>query len=258
MADPSRREFEAANDAYINAVARHDGEDNLADVVDASQATDPRQVFRVRNPHTDDIFPFDAAFFLRWFRQNPIHPHTRYSLIYLQPRVDFKRRCMEHLPPRALADLTPAFRQALLLQFVELAFSVAEDDVRLLECEAYLDLSTWEAARWIFSDLTFATTKEHFQDQPNGTWLVRRSSQQSALRASDLVVIAFRSHDLIQQCRVLHVHAVGWCWLDDEELPSTLAKLLQRPKTVFYPTWCHCLRAFLPAVGLTMAGLLKP
>lgn len=231
---PLSTDFPSHQQLYRRTVERHDQELNLVDEIDASlfETTTPHDIFLVRNGQNDELFPFNASAFLRWFDLHATHPLTREDLSYLADRIDFKKRCLRDLPVRLFAEVTPAFLADLLHRWDQwmssLPRALSSDDERFfLECQAYLNEATLEEHHWIHPALTLEQTRSLLGPLPPGSWLLRRSSQHTQiLKNASILVLAFKTPLQVKQCRLLHVQAVGW-FVVDPPTPLTSLRALQ-------------------------------
>lgn len=203
---------------YGSVVAKHDGEMDLKEDIDAStfNVRPYSSIFTVRRLHTDDLYPYDAETFLQWFSRNKTDPVTREPLHYLQKRVNFKQQCLQHLPHLEFAQLTDNYRLELWRRFLK-------DHDSGLEVTTFVTLETLNQAGVIWDNQTFTSTVELLKNQPQGTWMLRKSSRhESLMKNADVVVLAFVGYNFIViQKRYLHVHGVGWyCSISSDDVSS--------------------------------------
>lgn len=255
---------------YSFTIQKHNEENDIVDTIQADlfDTTNIGDVIRIRNEQNDDLFPFNATAFIQWFDINPTHPLTRERLDYIRPRIDFKKKCIEQLPRTEFKGLTPEYTQSLLHEFKSLMVKryvtpgqpwTSSDDLKLLECQAYLDLSAWENAGHIFKKMDYTQTQSELKTKPVGTWMIRKSSQHAnVMKNSDIVVIGSKKVDRIYQVRLLYVHGVGW-YIGSENMPIESFHALREARN--YPdhiTWCHALEHFISSQTCHMDKLFIP
>lgn len=266
----SNRLFASTQSEYGRVFERHQQEHDIVDVIDPSlfDTTNMTNVFRVRNIVNDDVFPFNAEAFVRWFEVNPTHPLTRERLDYIRARVEFKKLCMERLPPKQFQDLTPEFSQSLIPLFMHLINlrskqripMTPEEEVQLLECQAYMDVASWEDSGRMFKDLDYDGTTALLRFKPYGSWLVRKSSKHAnVMKNSDIIVLAYIGPSGVRQVRYLHVHGVGW-FGGGLDMPLTSLRDLQSRGYVNpeYVTLGHLIESYCMGQWIDIDNLVIP
>lgn len=254
---------------YSYIFKSHNDENDIVDTINAElfNTTNIGDVIRIRNEQNDDLFPFNAAAFIKWFEINPTHPMTREHLGYLHSRIEFKKKCIEQLPPKEFQTITLEYNMSLLAEFQILMLKrhsekiilSPEENLKLLECQSYLDLSTWETANYIFTDMNFSQAKTMLQSKPTGSWLIRKSSQHhNIMKNAEIVVVAYKHIEKVLQVRLLYVHGVGW-YRGNERMPLTSFRLLKESGCLLdYVTLCHAAESFFETATCHVDKLIKP
>ena len=268
--DENDRLFDSNQSEYQNSFEKHKQENDIVDVIDPNlfNTTDVMNVFRVRNTVNDDVFPFNAEAFIRWFEINPTHPLTRERLDYIRQRVEFKKLCMERLPSKQFQDITPEYSKSLIpiyMQLLNLRWKqkipqTSEEEVKLLECKAYMDVASWEDSGRIFKNLDFDGTIKTLESKPNGSWLIRKSSQHmNVMKNSDIIVLAYVCPIKIIQIRYLHVHCVGW-YCVGSNMPLTSLRDLHASGYVNpdYVTFGHIIESYCMYGHIDMDKFVTP
>lgn len=91
--------WESIVQEYSNAIKNEIGAFNLDDDITPEMAGDhPSKTIRIRRLHNDNVFPFNAMMFIKWYNQEKREdPLTREPLGYLQKRVKFKMECIKYV-----------------------------------------------------------------------------------------------------------------------------------------------------------------
>lgn len=217
--------------SYEKALQSHRDECDLMEEIDPSllETKSQSEIFLVRNAQNDDVFPFQAEAFIRWFERSPTHPLTRERLDYLAERVALKKQALT-LVDIKFGDRTPEWQDQLLQQWDDLmrqeAASPSPSSVYLtrpwLACRLFIDEALLSDRQWIHATLNYGSTVHHLKDRPPGSWLLRTSSQHYAImKNARLLVLAWVDQlQGVVQTRLLHVQGVGW-YLGGQTLPLT-------------------------------------
>lgn len=266
----SERLFSSEKSEYQKIVKKHDNEYDIADIIqsDLFDTYDKNNLIRIRNMQNDELFPFNADAFIRWFEQSPTHPLTRENLQYLTDRVRFKKECRQKLSYRPFSDITDDFSRSLVVRLFGLLEKLytnhevlsEEESLQLMECEAYTDISTWQDCGLLFTTLDFSQTVEKLSSQPNGSWIIRKSSQhQNIMKNAEIVVLATKCLGQIYQYRLLYVYGIGW-FVGDSSMPLTSLRELQAAGYVYpkHLTWSHVVEHFAQTQSLDVTKLIRP
>jgi hypothetical protein len=264
------RLFSSEKAEYHKVMKKHDNECDIADIIqsDLFDTYDKNNVIRIRNMQNDELFPFNADAFVRWFEQNPTHPLTRENIQYLADRVKFKKECRQKLSARPFSEITDDFSRSLVARFFVLLEKLytkrevlsEEESLEVMECKAYTDISTWEECGLVFTNLDFSQTVEKLTNQPDGSWIVRKSSQhQNIMKNAEIVVLATKCLGQIYQSRLLYVYGVGW-FVGDSYMPLTSLRELQAAGYVYpkHITWSHVIENFAETQSLDITKLIRP
>ena len=125
------------------------------------------------------------------------HPLTNEDISYLAPRLAFKKRCCEELKPCNIVELDESYFQKLWHTFqvlapIPLPHVNSTQSVQLLECQALLDFAWFERNGLIWRNLSFDETREKLSVLPEGSWLMRTSSQHNhVMNYAQLIVLAY-------------------------------------------------------------------
>jgi hypothetical protein len=101
---------------------------------------------------------------------------------------------------------------------------------------------------------------EKLMNQPDGSWLIRKSSQhQNIMKNAEIVVLASKCLGQIYQSRLLYVHGVGW-FAGDSYMPLTSLRELQATGYVIpkYITWSHVIQSYADTQSLDVTRLIRP
>lgn len=262
--------FSSSRTEYQKVVKKHDNECDIADILqsDLFDTYDQNNMIRIRNMQNEELFPFNATAFIRWFEQNPTHPLTRENLSYLTERVKFKKQCMETLPLHHFIDITTEFTMGLVnrlfilltKKYSENQELTSEESIAMMECKAYTDISTWEECGLVFKNLDFTQTTAKLTNEPDGSWLIRKSSQhQNIMKNAEIVVLATKCLGQIYQSRLLYVYGVGW-FVGDAYMPLTSLRELQAAGYVYpkHITWTHVLENYAETKNFDISKLIRP
>jgi hypothetical protein len=248
--------FRPTTSVYCQIVRNHDTESDIVDEIDASlfDTTNAQDIIRIRNSQNDDLFPFNARAFIKWYEINPTHPLTRENLNYLRSRIDFKKQCMDVLEVKQFKDITLQYTYSLLELFGELMSKKYGDREALdamycrylLECQAYIDLSTLEVKNMVHRDMNFREASDKLNDKPPGSWLLRKSSRHDGvMKNAEIVVLAWKSERTVYQNRLLNVHGVGWFKVyGDTPVHSFQALQGAVKRDPDYVTLCHAFESY--------------
>lgn len=275
---PPRRmsTFSSSKGEYASLSKERKGEFDLNDYIEPEKYEQDsfHNVIRIRYHTNDKLFPFHAPTFITWFYKSPFNPLTREPLSYLRDRIKFKERCMKSFADRKTSDITPAYLDDLIERFGAFAFEQfknIQDEKYYLECEAFLDLATFESHGyvWTSDNMDYQKTQFVLGDEkiPPGSWLLRKSSQHHNLMPNaEMVVIAYkRESGKVVQIRLVNVYGVGW-YSCDGNVP--LSKFLMLGYFVHpskssiaapdYLSICHVIRTFVEERNIVFSQCVKP
>ncbi len=217
--------YQGTLNGYISCLKDEYGSFNMVDSIDKffiqnTSNVHPINIIRIRRIQNDELFPYDSAFFVEWYKDNKIDPCTREDLSYIESRVELKQECLHYFDRTFLREAFSSMKHQIMM-FKTLIRAGSLDlfpTMQLLPLRACVDPLTLEYGHYLFN-IDFEKSKSVLQSAPIGSWIIRRSSpcnDKSLMKNAELVSFSrigkrpTSGDKFISHHRFIHVDGVGW------------------------------------------------
>lgn len=213
-----------------NCLRAEYGAFNLADTINSSYIDNATSegIIWIRRIENDQLFPYDAGYFTKWYHLNQTDPVTREDLRHVGQYVHLKELEMQVNCAVKLRGITKAFKTELLQQLLRGRIQSFDDNI-LARC--HIDLNILIRNNMVHS-MTFYECQNFMKERPEKmACLLRRSCATNGMPNSEVVVLSIKTPKRIYQYRFLHVMGVGW-YKYARGIPGTFKEIIaERPDT---------------------------